>query len=183
MQQPEPSKEISILRKKRKKSSYTKINNETRLKLLEMVYVQNQHLKEAARVLGVNYSTAKTILRVFRVEKRIEKKNAEEERNLKALLVKFNHSPSKDNSTSHSELSMNVICHEQSDLEIVASAEPKDSKRMPQALHKSIQLILKLYYDSYLQLKENSRVLHLITEYLQSISVLPFVYRNRPEGS
>jgi hypothetical protein len=43
-------------------------------------------LKDAAKMLGINYSTAKTILRIFRLEKRVEKKNAEQERQLKSFL-------------------------------------------------------------------------------------------------
>jgi hypothetical protein len=39
--------------------------------------------------LGINYSTAKTILRIFRIEKRIEKKNADEERELKQIIYQF----------------------------------------------------------------------------------------------
>jgi hypothetical protein len=46
-------------------------------------------LKDAAKILGINYSTAKTILRIFRIEKRIEKKNADEERQLKEIIFKF----------------------------------------------------------------------------------------------
>ena len=46
-------------------------------------------LKDAAKILNINYSTAKTILRIFRVEKRIEKKNAEEEKQLKNLVTKM----------------------------------------------------------------------------------------------
>jgi len=36
-------------------------------------------LKDAAKLLNINYSTAKTILRVFRKEKRIEKKYSNKE--------------------------------------------------------------------------------------------------------
>ncbi len=46
-------------------------------------------LKDASRELAINYSTAKTILRIFRIEKRIEKKNADEERALKQLIQDF----------------------------------------------------------------------------------------------
>jgi hypothetical protein len=46
-------------------------------------------LKDAAKSLGINYSTAKTILRIFRIEKRIEKKNADEERELKDIIFNF----------------------------------------------------------------------------------------------
>ena len=53
------------------------------------MYVQNVPLKDAAKELAINYSTAKTILRIFRIEKRIEKKNADEERVLKQLIYDF----------------------------------------------------------------------------------------------
>jgi len=36
-------------------------------------------LKDAAKMLNINYSTAKTILRVFRKEKRIDKKNSKKQ--------------------------------------------------------------------------------------------------------
>jgi hypothetical protein len=57
-------------------------------------------LKDAARELAINYSTAKTILRIFRIEKRIEKKNADEERVLKKLIQDFK----KDKSSNLQEL-------------------------------------------------------------------------------
>jgi transposase-like protein len=83
------SKEQIIGKRKRKKSNYRKINNETRQKLIEMVYLQDYLLKDASRILGVNYSTAKTILRIFRIEKRVEKKKADEERELKNVIFNF----------------------------------------------------------------------------------------------
>jgi hypothetical protein len=43
-------------------------------------------LKDAAKILGINYSTAKTILRVFRIEKRIKKKNAEREKEIRSMI-------------------------------------------------------------------------------------------------
>jgi len=58
-------------------------------KLIEMVYLQDYLLKDASRILGVNYSTAKTILRIFRIEKRVEKKKADEERELKNVIFNF----------------------------------------------------------------------------------------------
>jgi hypothetical protein len=51
--------------------------------------LKNYLLKDAANLLNINYSTAKTILRIFRIEKRIEKKNAEEERRLKDIIYRF----------------------------------------------------------------------------------------------
>jgi hypothetical protein len=54
-------------------------------------------LKDAAKALGINYSTAKTILRIFRIEKRIEKKNADEERQLKEIITKFKSDKTKTN--------------------------------------------------------------------------------------
>lgn len=65
-------------------------------------------LKDAASTLGINYSTAKTILRIFRIEKRIEKKNSDEDREARMLMTniqpnqpKFvsNQNETPDNST------------------------------------------------------------------------------------
>ncbi len=55
-------------------------------------------MKDASSLLNINYSTAKTILRIFRLEKRIEKKNAEEEKNLKEIFLNY----SKDKKDEYS---------------------------------------------------------------------------------
>jgi hypothetical protein len=55
---------------------YSKVDNRTRMMLLKMVKEEGISLKSAANVLKINYSTAKTILRVFRLENRILKKSS-----------------------------------------------------------------------------------------------------------
>lgn len=85
-----PSKaQADILQKSKKgkeKAKYKKINNSTRRQLLDLVTLQQVQLKEASKILNINYSTAKTILRIYRLEQRIEKKNAVEENNLRRIL-------------------------------------------------------------------------------------------------
>ena len=61
---------------KKKECIYSKVDNTKRIKLLKMVKEQGKTLKEASNILGINYSTAKTILRVYRIEKRILKKSS-----------------------------------------------------------------------------------------------------------
>jgi hypothetical protein len=61
-------------------SIYNKVGNEKRLQLLDMVKLQGKSLKEAACSLNINYSTAKTILRVYRIENRILKKPPNQKR-------------------------------------------------------------------------------------------------------
>ena len=61
---------------KKKENIYKKVDNRKRLLLLKLVKEEKKSLKEAASCLGINYSTAKTILRVFRIEKRILKKTS-----------------------------------------------------------------------------------------------------------
>ena len=82
-----------VTKRRRKKSQYKKISNKVRQALIEMVdfylikvYLKDYLLKDAANILGVNYSTAKTILRIFRLEKRIEKKNSEEENDARIIV-------------------------------------------------------------------------------------------------
>ena len=61
---------------------YDKITNEKRLELLRLVDNINifsrrkEIMKKASEILNINYSTAKTILRVFRKENRIFKNNS-----------------------------------------------------------------------------------------------------------
>ncbi len=76
-------------RKPRVKSNYNKVSNEARQQLVEMVYLQNYLLKDAAKILKINYSTAKTILRIFRTEKRLKKKNEDDELEIKTLIKNF----------------------------------------------------------------------------------------------
>jgi transposase-like protein len=96
------NKEQVVNKRKRKKSNYRKINNETRQKLIEMVYLEDYLLKDASRILGVNYSTAKTILRIFRIEKRVEKKKADEERELKNVIFNFKQERKESENTTES---------------------------------------------------------------------------------
>lgn len=62
--------------KKKKENIYCKVDNVKRIALLKMVKEDGKTLKEASKMLGINYSTAKTILRVYRIEKRILKKSS-----------------------------------------------------------------------------------------------------------
>ena len=57
----------------KKKSVYDSVTNEKRVKLIHMVN-NGEKLNKSASVLNINYSTAKTILRIYRNERRIFKK-------------------------------------------------------------------------------------------------------------
>ncbi len=52
------------------KRGYTKIAEEKRLRLLRMIQDEQLTIKTAALRLGINYSTAKNIVKIFRCEKR-----------------------------------------------------------------------------------------------------------------
>ena len=54
----------------KKKSVYDSVTNEKRVKLINMVS-NGEKLNKSATSLNINYSTAKTILRIYRNEKRI----------------------------------------------------------------------------------------------------------------
>jgi hypothetical protein len=57
----------------KKKSVYDSVPNEKRVKLIQMVN-NGDKLNKSAALLNINYSTAKTILRIYRNERRIFKK-------------------------------------------------------------------------------------------------------------
>jgi len=56
------------------KRSYTILTNDIRESLLRMVQKEKMSIKEASKLLKLNYSTAKTILHIYRKEGRIRKK-------------------------------------------------------------------------------------------------------------
>jgi hypothetical protein len=71
------------------KKNFTNVSNFKRRKLIEMVYINNYSVLESAKILDINYSTAKGILRIFRKEKRIHKIKGSLEDNIeKSLSVK-----------------------------------------------------------------------------------------------
>jgi hypothetical protein len=81
---------IRKIRKSRQRTNYKRIANDSRISLIHLVYDKNMAIKEAADKLMMNYSTAKTIVRVYRLENRAMKKNAEQEKILKKILLKNN---------------------------------------------------------------------------------------------
>ncbi len=75
-------------------------------------------------MLSINYSTAKTILRIFRIERRIEKKNADEERELKEIIYKFRKQKYDETTKSTEEIkdSINIPLNENN---FLASINPE----------------------------------------------------------
>jgi len=61
-------------RKLNKCKVYNKIDDTTRLKLVKLVEIRKIKLKEASKILQINYSTVKTIMRLYRSENRILRK-------------------------------------------------------------------------------------------------------------
>lgn len=64
---------LGIIKTRKKRKPYSSINSEVRRVLLVLVKDKNYSIKEAAQKLNINYSTAKTILQLFRRTGRIDK--------------------------------------------------------------------------------------------------------------
>ncbi|CDW80058.1 UNKNOWN [Stylonychia lemnae] len=54
---------------------YTKVTNEQRKELIKLIYEQNHSISSAAEMTGIYYPTAKAINKVFKKEKRVQKRN------------------------------------------------------------------------------------------------------------
>lgn len=102
--QEKQNTDTNLLRKKsfKKEFIYDKVDNFKRAELLRLVIIffiisqlkeEKKTLKESSEILKINYSTAKTIIRVFRKEQRIFKKSSLKE-DVKFVTKK------EDNSTS-----------------------------------------------------------------------------------
>jgi hypothetical protein len=53
---------------------YNKVDNSTRLKIVRLVEISKKKLIDVSIILGINYSTVKTIMRLYRSENRIFRK-------------------------------------------------------------------------------------------------------------
>ncbi len=62
-----------IVKSRKKRQPYCSINSDVRRVLLYLVKDKTYSIKEAAQKLNINYSTAKTILQLFRRTGRIDK--------------------------------------------------------------------------------------------------------------
>lgn len=63
----------NLIKKRRQRLPYCQIDTEQRRMLLFLVEKQGLIIKEAAQTLNINYSTAKTILQLYKKTGRIEK--------------------------------------------------------------------------------------------------------------
>lgn len=68
-----PMKRIYELPSQKKRKPYNYIESETRRWLLHLVKDRGFKIKEAAQALQINYSTAKTILQLYKRSGRIDK--------------------------------------------------------------------------------------------------------------
>eukprot|EP01016_Furgasonia_blochmanni_P056753 TRINITY_DN9729_c0_g1_i2.p1 TRINITY_DN9729_c0_g1~~TRINITY_DN9729_c0_g1_i2.p1 ORF type:complete len:193 (-),score=40.15 TRINITY_DN9729_c0_g1_i2:428-1006(-) len=76
-------KEIEIMKKgkkitkpkKNKRANYSKINNQLRNKYIHLVESRRLNMRQAALFLGINYSTGKSIMNVYREDGRSRRKN------------------------------------------------------------------------------------------------------------
>lgn len=59
----------------KKNKKYQTVTNNLRATLIEMVLEKKINVKSAAKETGINYNTAKTILRIYKKEKRFLRKN------------------------------------------------------------------------------------------------------------
>jgi hypothetical protein len=77
MEEEDTSDGISTQSKKiaKRRCAYQKIDDDIRLQLLEAVKTKRETLKSASKRLGINYSSAKSILHTYRKEGRILKKS------------------------------------------------------------------------------------------------------------
>ena len=93
--------------KYKKKGIYQTITDEQRVKLLKLVrilvkkvHIEKIPIKKVAGILKMNYSTAKSILRLFRIEKRILRRKPKCEGkldNLRDCYTKDDKNPKKVN--------------------------------------------------------------------------------------
>ncbi len=83
-------KTFEKIRKSCQRKKYNRISYGKRLSLIRRVFIEKERIHDVAKELNLNYSTAKTIVRIFRREKRAMKQNGQEEKILKKILKEKN---------------------------------------------------------------------------------------------
>lgn len=68
---------------KERPQSYRAVDDKARRQLLELITIRKESIKTAAAKLGINYSTAKSVLNTFRNQGRIDKKRFRSKRGSK----------------------------------------------------------------------------------------------------
>ncbi len=71
----------------RTRNQYSRISNTKKKVLIHYVICKKIKLCKAAKLLDIKYSTAKTIMRIYRKENKIFTKNFDEEKSLKKILI------------------------------------------------------------------------------------------------
>lgn len=150
LQENDPIKNLNK-KKRRKIFGVTKINQTVKNTLIEMFYFKKIPLIEAARKLSMNYSSAKTIVRKYRID---QKALAEE--------LKSNYLFIADKSTS---ISMSEKCN--------IEEEPEEALKVLSLKLLEIRQLLQQTYD---QLTQNQMMMNI---YLEVISSTVFVSKRK----
>lgn len=143
---------------------YQRVNNEKRVMLLKLVrkYInqvkEDGHpLKEAAKLLDINYSTAKTILRVYRNENRILKKSASDSKQKRARF--YSQEDLQNISTS------NCNTYEFTNV-------PTEMRQTTHQMLTEMRSMIGILDDCITDLKDNEIIINIIEELVSSKSAL-----------
>jgi len=134
-------------------------------------------LKDASSLLNINYSTAKTILRIFRLEKRIEKKNAEEEKNLKEIFLNYNKDKKDEFSNFNDKDSLfanNLTPKNEINFQINGNYKPYSDNNAPFKIENNL-FIFKVIRNIFLILNQIKGSLQIIKENENEIQTILYV--------
>ncbi len=101
-------------------------------------------LKDAAKKLNINYSTAKTIIRIFRKEKRMKKKNFDQDTEIKQMINEFNEDDFIKN-TYKNQNEDEVISAEDMIVSSSNNSQKDNVKRLNIAIQKMTEEVNKCY--------------------------------------
>lgn len=117
-----------------KKRKYVKVDYETRTRLIVRVLFEGRSIRKAAKEMGMNFSTAKAIIKIFREEGRILKK-AEQgdydasyktfEKNVYRLLHQQRNAERKQSKDDENSASTKIITQLKALLQEKAKSQPK----------------------------------------------------------
>eukprot|EP00831_Metopus_contortus_P015838 TRINITY_DN1658_c0_g1_i2.p1 TRINITY_DN1658_c0_g1~~TRINITY_DN1658_c0_g1_i2.p1 ORF type:complete len:189 (+),score=33.41 TRINITY_DN1658_c0_g1_i2:166-732(+) len=136
-----PTKEVQT------KRAYTCVSSEQRKELLELILRERMTIKDAAERLKMNYSNAKSIVRIFSKERRIEKLSHDLLRKRGKPESDFNVTLSLVSKVQPVIVNSQVAPHPGTDIQVQNSTEGSNNNAPKKSQHLSPEELSRISFD------------------------------------
>ncbi len=154
-----------IIKKTTKRSKvYNKLEKSTKIKLIRMLNQENKKIKEVAKLLKINYNSAKTIWRNYRLEQKAKANRNSFNSSFSKPQISPKNSEMKENSSTTAIFSID---------DYESRLKDTEKEKIFDEFSKNISLISQLieYKNNMIQnVEKNNQIISSLLEYYHSMS-------------